>query len=641
MKKPQNKKKSDPAAAKRTDRGGSGPMLKMILAIIIAVSGTLLYSNTLDHGFVLDDNSAIEGNWLVKKGTEAIPELFRTSYRHGFWVGVDELYRPLPLSIFATIWEYFPGDPKPFHLINILLYGLTCGLLFITLARLFETYGLLIPLIASLLFTFHPVHTEVVANIKSMDEILSLLFILISILCFLSWSSLRGLIYLILGTASFFCALLSKESAITFVAIIPLALYFLRSESIKGMAIVTSSLVIPTVAFLLIREQVVVKFTDQSTFSYIDNVLYYADDVFVQYATAIKLLGLYMLKSFLPISLASDYTFATTELTGWSDPLVWTSLIIHLLIGVIIIRGFKKRNLLSFNLLFYLVSMSIFSNLFIVIGSPFGERFLFTPVIGICLAVATLIVIPGSKNEDVKANEANFLGFFAKHRLRLIPVVLLCFIMSIKTTARSSEWESSFTLYEADVQTHPQCARLHYFYANELRKVKALRSTDQQVRERYLNESIKEYNEAIRIYPEYKAAIGALGVSYYRLGNKELAYEYYDRAIRMGTTDATTYNNMAVLFSETGNHRKALEYYERAVIYDPYYFDAWRNIGNTHYELGNNPASIDAFRKALQYNDSDALVNFWLATGLREAGQEEEAQFYFNKAFSLDPSLQR
>ena len=637
MKRPPRSREKAPATTKPEEGHVSLIRLKAILAFLIAASGILLYSNTLNHGFVLDDNSAIENNWLVKKGTEAIPELFRTSYRHGFWVGVDELYRPLPLSVFAAVWEYFPGDPKPFHLINILLYGITCGLLFITLARLFEAYGLLIPLIASLLFTFHPVHTEVVANIKSMDEILSLLFILISILCFLSWSSLRGLIYLILGTASFFCALLSKESAITFVAIIPLALYFLRSESIKGMAIATSCLVIPTVAFLLIREQVVVKFTDQSTFSYIDNVLYYAPDIFVQFATAMKLLGLYLLKSFLPVSLASDYTFATTELTGWGDPFVWMSLVIHLLIAAIIISGIKRKAVWSFGLLFYLVSMSIFSNLIIVIGSPFGERFLFTPIIGICLSVAALMTIPFRGKEETPRKSGSLGSFFLQHRLHLIPAMVICVIMSFKTIARNSDWESSFTLYEADVRTHPECARLHYFYANELRKVKALRLEDPEVRERFLHKSIEEYNEAIRIYPEYKAAIGALGVSYYRLGNKELAYEYYDRAIRMGTTDATTYNNMAVLFSETGNHRKALEYYERAVVYDPYYFDAWRNIGNTQYELGNNAASIEAFRKAIEYKNSDAMVNFWLATGLREAGQEEEAKFYFNRAFKLDP----
>ncbi len=49
------------------------------------------------------------------------------------------------------------------------------------LRRLLSNFSIAIPLIATLLFVVHPVHTEVVANIKSRDEILSLLFTLFSL----------------------------------------------------------------------------------------------------------------------------------------------------------------------------------------------------------------------------------------------------------------------------------------------------------------------------------------------------------------------------------------------------------------------------------------------------------------------------
>jgi protein O-mannosyl-transferase len=615
--------------------------LKYLMALVIAVTGFLLYSNTIDHGFVLDDNSAIENNWVVKKGYESIPTIFKTSYRYGFWKGVDELYRPIPLSVFAIIWESFPNNPKPFHLLNVILYAVLGLTLFLTLTKLFSGYSLAFPFIASILFIAHPVHTEVVANIKSLDEILSLLFILVTINLTLIFVNKNKVVLLFAIPVFYLLALLSKESAITFIAIIPLTLFFFAKAQTKQLIQTTGMLVIPAAIFLFVRSKVITSFTENSSFSFIDNVLYFADSLLIQWATAFGLLWRYLTKIFFPLTLSSDYTYAQTILHGWENPLSWLSLAIHLTLLIYALLKFKTKSPVSYGILFYLITLSIFSNLIIVIGSPFGERFLFVPLLGICIVASHLLVKSKLISNKVFAKETSVLSLVKNNKLAFVITGLLLMPMSIKTIARNEDWKSNYILFKADATNSPNCARIQYFYANEIRKNKAMVAKNKLEKEKYLDQSIKFYNKAITIYPDFDEAIGALGMSYYRKGDKKSAYAYYEKAINLNTTTATTYNNMGVLFSELGQHNKALQYYQRAVFFDPYYFDAWKNLGNNYYEINENKKSIDAFFTALKYEEDDADANYFLAIGLQIEGRDTEANKYFNIAYRLNPSLKR
>jgi len=66
-------------------------ILRRILALICGLCGVVLYLNTLHHGFVLDDFSVILENRITKQGLKAIPQIFSSSYRSGYYLGTDEL----------------------------------------------------------------------------------------------------------------------------------------------------------------------------------------------------------------------------------------------------------------------------------------------------------------------------------------------------------------------------------------------------------------------------------------------------------------------------------------------------------------------------------------------------------------------
>ena len=115
----------------------------------------------------------------------------------------------------------------------MLLYVSTAFLLFGTLALFLDKQNLVLPFVATLLFVAHPIHTEVVANIKSRDDILCLLFSLIALWAAVKHSRQGGAAYLVAAGLSVFLAMLSKETAVTMLLIAPITVYFFQPSRIK------------------------------------------------------------------------------------------------------------------------------------------------------------------------------------------------------------------------------------------------------------------------------------------------------------------------------------------------------------------------------------------------------------------------
>ncbi len=146
----------------------------------------LLYANTLTHGFVLDDAIVITDNMYTSKGVEGIPGILSKETFYGFFKveGKETLvsggrYRPMTLVLFAMVYQVAGASPFIFHLLTVLLFAATCVVLYRTLLLLLtprgNDYAALFAWLATLIFAAHPIHTEVVANIKGCDEIVTLL----------------------------------------------------------------------------------------------------------------------------------------------------------------------------------------------------------------------------------------------------------------------------------------------------------------------------------------------------------------------------------------------------------------------------------------------------------------------------------
>ena len=95
------------------------------LGVACACLAVLLYVNTLNHGYALDDYPTIYGNRLTTAGVRGIPTMLHTGYWYGLDGLNDWLYRPLSLVMFASEWQIAPAAPAVGHWVNVVLYALT------------------------------------------------------------------------------------------------------------------------------------------------------------------------------------------------------------------------------------------------------------------------------------------------------------------------------------------------------------------------------------------------------------------------------------------------------------------------------------------------------------------------------------
>jgi hypothetical protein len=248
---------------------------KMHLFLIFILS-SVLYANTLGHKYAVDDSIVILRNEFTKKGFKGMPGIWKYDTFRGFFGANRNLvaggrYRPLSVATFAIELQLFgtviadrdgnpildkdgdvnyAGSPFVSHFFNLLLYAFLCMVIYLMLLQMFNPTkdqsnlkGYFIALAGALLYAAHPVHTEAVANIKGRDEIMVLLGSVLALYWVLravaeeQANSDKAILYELGAIFAFIFAIFSKENAVTFLAIIPAALYFFTKKELPGIFI--------------------------------------------------------------------------------------------------------------------------------------------------------------------------------------------------------------------------------------------------------------------------------------------------------------------------------------------------------------------------------------------------------------------
>ena len=250
------------------------------------------------------------------------------------------------------------------------------------LSKWFARSSLILPLAAALLYVAHPIHTEVVANIKSRDEILAMLFGLLSLYYLWKYQKKMDKKYLVISLLSFAVALFSKESAITLLAVFPLSLYFFTKADLKQSLITSLWFLIPAIFFLAVRVAVIGGVTIDAI-SVLDNTIVGADGFGNQVATAFLFLGYYLKTLFMPYTLAHELGYPQIAPTTWADWRVWLSFLAYGGMFVYALLDWKKKSIPAFGILFFLITFSIGMNIFVRIGTSYAERLLYMPSFGL------------------------------------------------------------------------------------------------------------------------------------------------------------------------------------------------------------------------------------------------------------------
>ena len=333
--------------------------------IIIILASIAVYFNTLNNGFVYDDDVQLLENYWIKN-VRHIPDFFFTDvwsfYGEG---GISSYYRPLMHLIFMATYYVYGLKPWGFHLVNILFHAGISALVFTIILWLFKnlrpagpsTY-LLPSFMAALLFATHPIHTEVVAWVSAIPELSYTFFYLLSFYLYMRSTSGDRLSTggYILSVASFFLAVFCKEPALTLPGILIAYDFLFNKERFNfsgNLKRYVPYFIVAGVYFIM-RFNALQGFAPLKKHVYLNGYEYFINvfPLFVQY----------LQKLVLPTNLNAFHVFH--PIFSVFEPKGIISLILTLVFLFFFFIAFKKRQdsiLQPFNYSYSLASLSLYS----------------------------------------------------------------------------------------------------------------------------------------------------------------------------------------------------------------------------------------------------------------------------------------
>ena len=539
-----------PASASPLLKPGFAALLLMVLAFV-------LYGNTLGHQYALDDAIVITQNSYTQQGFGGIGKIFSSDAFEAYFTVKKDLvaggrYRPLSIATFAVEYQFFGPNPGVSHAFNILLYGLLGIVVFYALRLLLREpsdrpWTQSLAFLTALVFMAHPIHTEVVANIKGRDELLAMLFSMLALWAGLRYALDRRPLDLGIVFTGIFLGALAKETALPFLALIPLGIHLLGRRAAIAYLAPVGAAVLATGIYLGMRFQFAGGFGAGKSDEILNDPFLHATGM-EQVATASKTLVLYLGKLFVPATLSHDYYFNQVPVVGWSDPLAGLGLLLVLGLGYLGVRGMLRRQAWGYGLLFFGISFSIVSNVLLPIGTTMGERFVFVPSLGLILAVLAGLQI-GLKRITQDVGKA-----------LLYTSVAISAIFAVRTVVRNPVWENDFVLFTTDVANSPRSAKMQTAAGGVLLD-EALKPANAARKKELIAEAIPHLEEAVRIYPAHGTAWLILGNARFNGGNPAEALKAFQQAIahRPGMTEA--YRNAGIAAMRSTNYSAADSYF--------------------------------------------------------------------------------
>ncbi len=408
-------------------------------AVIAALAAVLVYANAPRNRWALDDVAVIWDNPAAHSVSAAWEARFST-----YWPGGRGhhagLYRPVAIMSYAVDWSLSGGEPRWFHVHNVLLHALVSGLVVLVAAAWLPAAG---ALAAGLVFAVHPVHVEAVANVVGRAELLAALGLLVALLAFRRYRSAagrrEGVAWGGVMLLSVLLALLSKEHAAVAVAILALDAWLVRGPGRRPVAGPLLAVAALTVVWLVIWHAVAGPYVavtvapalrDSAPGERLATML-------PVYLDVLRLLTW-------PLRLAYDYNPQVIPRRAAFTALAALGL---LAMGAIVALGLLSRRrapAVAFGIFAGLAAYAPTSNLVFASGTVLAERALYLFALAPALAAGWVL----AQAVGTRWQRATVIGAGA-----------LLLVYSVRTYTRTPFWSDSRTVLVESVVAYPESYR--------------------------------------------------------------------------------------------------------------------------------------------------------------------------------------
>lgn len=607
---------SNKKTAKNPTPKVDGFKIEKFFSVLIFLLTFIFYWNAIPNETALDDVMVLTNNQFVLKGIDGIPDILTHDSFYGATGKISSQlswrYRPLSLIFFATEHELFGNNWAGYHFINILIYGLLCLAIYHFIKKHLFPDSAFIALSAVLIFLVHPVHTEVVANIKSLDEILALLFSVLFLNSFLNYSNIKNIKSLVIVVTFLTLALLAKESSAILLVIAPLALLVFTKDTIKDILLKTTPLLIIILLFTFIRMNIS---EIPITKADIMNDPYLLATTHQKIATISLILGKYIGLLLLPINQCIEYGYNQIPYVTFSNLYSITALLLHIALLIFSIVKLINRKPIGFAVIAYLISIFILSNAIINVGPPMADRFLFMPSFFFVIIISILFATLQSRNNKPYVNYAS-------------TSLLTCFVLFsfVKVYARNKDWKNNESLYVADIKKSPNSVRMLTYHAGML-----VNQTDTIVdslrKSSVLKVAITDFQKAYSIFNDYPNMYQNWGVAYFRVNNLDSAEWAWNRLKQLkpdskfvpmndtllATTRFNIWNKKYEEALPRQNYAELLPLYRNAISYYDVMPGSWVLIGKLYFVNNKKDSATWAWNECLKRDPGNVEAKKLLA----------------------------
>lgn len=574
----------------------------------------LIYGNTVRNGYSLDDDFVIYRNETVQKGINGIGEILTSHYSENEKSRYE--YRPIVKISFAIEYELFGIKPAISHVLNILLYFLTLLILFKVLVKIFPQNGGLYAALTTLIFAVHPIHTEVVASLKNRDELLSFMFCILTSYLILLFIDRKKWYLLLFAFVSYILAYYSKSSALVFAALIPLIVYFYAPKHWKLALLLFVAILL--IAYFL--RQLPKEFLPKGHRNnwYFENPLFEHRGILFRLGTGLVVILFYIRLLVFPHPLRFYYGYDTIPLSHFPDLLSAVALIVVIFLFVFAIVKIRKQHVLSFAILFFLIAVSMFSNILKPAMGIVAERYIYAASLGYCLALSWLLMQVGKVHNSV------FISWKKLPRSFLLVTIALLLIGGVRTITRNNDWKNTLSLLYADIPYLDNSFKANLLLANTLladATNELHQPTGKVPVQQYALDASKYFKRAVEIWPDYANSWNSYGALYYMVfRDYSKAVPLFKKALQIDPNYTEAAFNLGFCFHKLQQPDSARYYLDYTIKIDSLYARAYTQIGILCLESKDTNAFINIQNQMmLEIPNSDEpyinLGNFYMLNG--------------------------
>ncbi|MGB3402094.1 MAG: tetratricopeptide repeat protein, partial [Microcoleaceae cyanobacterium] len=240
----------------------------------------------------------------------------------------------------------------------------------------------------------------------------------------------------------------------------------------------------------------------------------------------------------------------------------------------------------------------------------------------------SLIKTATQKHQQGQLKEAEFLyRKLLKTHLKLGNVYHLVLTDFGNVLQKQGNLSEAIQQYQQAIKIKPDFVQGYYNLANALR------------RHGEIIDAIEAYQQTLKLQPDFAIAYFYLASLFKATDKIPEAIQAYTAGIKINPNVAAAYNNLGNILKDAGDVKSALECYKKAVQLRPNYAETYNNIGNILKDKDQLEQAIEFYHKAIAANPNLAQAYCNLGTTYRRQGLLEKAITAYQQALKINPQF--